>query len=259
MDGDGDDESLSRTITCIPGAPPVKPSEINTFLQPCDPSDFLFSYLMQCYAIANQCSHILLNTYDTLEVESLEFIQTRQNMLTIGPLLPSLYLETFESCSSDIGKLCTHENKLDTSSMWVENDSCLAWLDAQDPSSVLYVSLGSIAIMSDQQMAIFKAALEALNEYPILLVVRETNMLVEDDGFRKSVTTMSSGNIMVIKWAPQLKVLGHPAVGGFLTHCGWNSTLEAICKGVPMLCWPFFGDQMLNCRYTSMALTTSPL
>ena len=139
--------------------------------------------------------------------------------------------------------------------MWVENDSCLAWLDAQDPDSVLYVSLGSIAIMSDQQMAIFKVALEALHEYPILMVDRENSIFVADDGF----TTMSNGNIMVIKWAPQLKVLNHPAVGGFLTHCGWNSTLEAICKGVPMLCWPFFADQMVNCRYANVALATRPL
>ena len=248
MNGEGDENS--RTITCIPGAPSVKPGDINTFLQACDPSDFIFSYLMQCFAIANQCSHILANTYDTLEAESLEFIQTRQNMLTIGPLLPSLYLDPFKSGSTKIDKLCNHEIKLEAASMWVENDSCLTWLDAQDPHSVLYVSLGSIAIMSDQQMAIFKVALEALREYPILMVDHDNIIFVTDGGFHESFTTMSSGNIMVIKWAPQLKVLGHPAIGGFLTHCGWNSTLEAICKGVPMLCWPFFGDQMLNCRYT---------
>ena len=128
--------------------------------------------------------------------------------------------------------------------MWVENNNCLAWLNS---SSMLYLLFGNIAIMSDQQMLEFMVALEAIR-YPILMVARETNMFIEDNDLHEKITIMNNGKIMVVKWAPQLKVLGHPAIGGFLTHCGWNSTLEAICKGVPMLCWPFLGDQMLNCR-----------
>jgi UDP:flavonoid glycosyltransferase YjiC (YdhE family) len=126
--------------------------------------------------------------------------------------------------------------------MWAENDECLAWLDGHCAGSVLFVSFGSIAQLSAPQMAELERGLEAA-AHPVLIVVREI------DVFPEGLTRLSDvGHFLAVKWAPQLRVLGHLAIGGFLTHCGWNSTLEAMCKGVPMLAWPVVGDQMLNCR-----------
>ncbi|KAL4587680.1 hypothetical protein LXL04_000554 [Taraxacum kok-saghyz] len=56
---------------------------------------------------------------------------------------------------------------------------------------------------------------------------------------------------LIVKWAPQNKILAHSAIGGFWSHCGWNSTLKSVSVGVPMLCQPLSVDQMLNARYLS--------
>ncbi|KAK8500924.1 hypothetical protein V6N13_062696 [Hibiscus sabdariffa] len=90
----------------------------------------------------------------------------------------------------------------------------------------------------------------AESEQPFLWVIRhgsilEPTELLLPDGFRERVGDRG----LIVEWAPQREVLAHDAVGGFWTHCGWNSTLESVSEGVPMLCRPCFGDQFLNMRY----------
>ncbi|KAM0833894.1 hypothetical protein ACQ4PT_063957 [Festuca glaucescens] len=86
---------------------------------------------------------------------------------------------------------------------------------------------------------------------PFLWVVRPdmvrdgVDMLPVPEGFAEEV----AGRGLMVGWCDQEAVLGHRATGGFLSHCGWNSTVESLRAGVPMLCWPFFSEQVTNCRY----------
>ncbi|RDY01127.1 UDP-glycosyltransferase 73C2, partial [Mucuna pruriens] len=129
----------------------------------------------------------------------------------------------------------------------IDEHYCMKWLNLQKPKSVIYVCLGSMCNITTLQLIELGLALEASNR-PFIWVIRESQLealekWIEEDGFEEKTKARS---LVIRGWAPQVLILSHPAIGGFLTHCGWNSTLEAICAGVPMVTWPLFGDQFLN-------------
>ncbi|KAK7396609.1 hypothetical protein VNO78_17735 [Psophocarpus tetragonolobus] len=122
------------------------------------------------------------------------------------------------------------------------------WLDFQKPGTVIYACFGSICNLTTPQLIELALALEA-SERPFIWVIREGSQSealqkwIKQEGFEDRT---SARGLLIRGWAPQLLILSHPSIGGFITHCGWNSTLEAICEGVPMLTWPLFADQFLN-------------
>nr|QZL13806.1 putative glycosyltransferase GT2 [Dioscorea zingiberensis] len=123
---------------------------------------------------------------------------------------------------------------------------CLKWLDSKKPGSVVYVCFGSMFSMPSEQLTELAIGLEAC-EHPFIWVVIR---MKGGDHEEKKVRVLEGGKGVVINgWAPQLVILNHPAVGAFITHCGWNSTMESICAGVPMITWPLFGDQFYNERF----------
>ena len=138
------------------------------------------------------------------------------------------------------------------SSLWREDDGCTAWLDGHADRSVVFVSLGSLAVISHEQFTEFLCGLVAAG-YPFLWVLRPD--MVDAGGqdaalLREAIRAVGGTSAArVVPWAPQRDVLRHRAVGCFLTHAGWNSTLEGIVEGVPMVCWPFFADQQINSRF----------
>jgi hypothetical protein len=126
----------------------------------------------------------------------------------------------------------------------------MEWLDAKEPKSVVYVSFGSVGRMPPAQLMQLGMALVSCPS-PVLWLVKGADSLpdVVKDWLRENTDAdgVAGSKCLVVRgWAPQVAILAHPAVGGFMTHCGWGSTLEAVAAGVPMATWPFFAEQFIN-------------
>ncbi|KAF5763763.1 putative UDP-glucuronosyl/UDP-glucosyltransferase [Helianthus annuus] len=131
---------------------------------------------------------------------------------------------------------------------WAEDSTCLAWLDQQPACSVLYIAFGSFTTFNQTQFEELALGLELTNR-PFLWVVRSGQTKETAITFPGGYTDRVGSRGKIVSWAPQQKVLAHPSVACFMTHCGWNSTLEGVTNGLPFLCWPYFGDQPYNETY----------
>ncbi|KAK9287564.1 hypothetical protein L1049_015985 [Liquidambar formosana] len=130
-----------------------------------------------------------------------------------------------------------------------DEHECLSWLDSKKPNSVLYICFGSVSCFSAAQLLEIAMGLEASGQQ-FIWVVRNADKENDDEkgewlpeGFEKR---MDGRGWIIRGWAPQVLILDHKAIGGFVTHCGWNSTLEGLTAGVPMVTWPLFADQFYN-------------
>ncbi|KAL6218877.1 hypothetical protein ACLB2K_012084 [Fragaria x ananassa] len=139
----------------------------------------------------------------------------------------------------------------------IHGHECQKWLDSKKPNSVIYVSFGSVVKFDDAQLMEIALELEASRQQFIWVVKKDEKKDQESnedwlpEGFEKRV----EGRGQVIRgWAPQVQILEHVAVGGFVTHCGWNSTLEAVSAGVPMATWQAFADQFYNEKLVTQIL-----
>ncbi|KAF8751994.1 hypothetical protein HU200_011980 [Digitaria exilis] len=185
---------------------------------------------------------ILMNTSRALEGELIDFVATTfagygKKVFSIGPLNPML-LELDGSLPDGKGVTPRHE--------------CLEWLDKQPAASVLYVSFGSLSSLRGEQIEELAAALRD-SKQRFIWVLRDAdrgNVFADDSGESRHAKFMSefkkqteSTGLLITEWAPQLEILAHPATAAFLSHCGWNSTMESMSYGKPILAWPMHSDQ----------------
>ncbi|KAJ4976013.1 hypothetical protein NE237_001119 [Protea cynaroides] len=144
-----------------------------------------------------------------------------------------------------VGPLTRHSGSKNPS-FWEEDKSCLDWLDKKKAGSVIYVSFGSwVGPIGEEKVNELALGLEATRR-PFIWVIAPSWRKGLPMGYLDRVT--KQGNKLV-SWVPQKELLQHEAVGCYLTHCGWNSTMEAIQCGKRLLCYPVSGDQFVNCKY----------
>ncbi|OIT39196.1 PREDICTED: UDP-glycosyltransferase 92A1-like [Nicotiana attenuata] len=140
-----------------------------------------------------------------------------------------------------------------------ETEKCIRFLDEKEPKSVLYISFGSQSTISVSQMMELAKALDNASGVNFIWVVRpplgfDINMEFRPEEwlperFVQRVFDDQNRGLIVPKWAPQVEILAHKSVGAFLTHCGWNSVLESLGNGVPLLGWPIASEQFYNSKF----------
>ncbi|KAL1190750.1 UDP-glycosyltransferase 73C12 [Cardamine amara subsp. amara] len=179
---------------------------------------------------------VIVNTFQELEpAYAKDYKEERSGKAwTIGPV---------SLCNKEGADKAERGNKSD-----IDKDECLKWLDSKEEGSVLYVCLGSICNLPLAQLKELGLGLEE-SERPFIWVIRgweKNKELLEwflESGFEERI---KDRGLLIKGWSPQMLILSHHSVGGFLTHCGWNSTLEGITAGLPLLTWPLFADQFCN-------------
>lgn len=187
---------------------------------------------------ASKAKALIINTFESLEAHMLSCLRSFCPVIyPVGPV-------------HILSKTGNREVNL-----WHVDSGCMPWLDKQEPRSVVFVSLGSLIVMSkDDITELWHGLVDSGRKF--LWVVRQglvtgesVTSMIESSPEELEEGTRERG--CLVSWAPQKEVLGHPAVGCFLTHSGWNSTVESVVAGVPMICWPSITDQTVNSRFVS--------
>ncbi|XP_044955170.1 UDP-glycosyltransferase 86A1 isoform X2 [Hordeum vulgare subsp. vulgare] len=226
----GCNEPRKDTIMYIPGVPAIEPHELMSYLQETDTTSVVHRIIFKAFDEARRADYVLCNTVEELEPSTIAALRAEKPFYAVGPIFPAGFARSAVATS-----------------MWAESD-CSQWLDAQPPGSVLYISFGSYAHVTRQELHEIAGGVLASGAR-FLWVMRPDIVSSDDpDPLPEGFAEASAGRGLVVPWCCQVEVLSHAALGGFLTHCGWNSVLESVWSGVPMLCFPLLTDQFTNRR-----------
>lgn len=129
----------------------------------------------------------------------------------------------------------------------IDQDECLRWLESKSPNSVVYLSFGTLVEVKAPQLFEIAMGLEACDENFIWVIKNEQERWLPE-GFEARIKANDDKGLIIKGWAPQMLILDHESVGGFVTHCGWNSVLEGISGGVAMVTWPVIAEQFYNAK-----------
>ncbi|KAJ8754806.1 hypothetical protein K2173_012730 [Erythroxylum novogranatense] len=229
---------LETAVDWIPGMKNIRLRDLPSFIRTTDINDIMLNFVVRETDRTLRASAVIINTFYAFEKGVLDVLSTMYPPIyTIGPL--TLLVDQI---------LEGDQTRKIESNLWKEEEECAKWLDSKETSSVVYVNFGSITVVTPQQMIEFAWGL-ANTKKPFLWIIRPDLVVGESAMLPPEFVSETKDRGMLASWCPQEHILKHPAIGGFLSHMGWNSTLDSMCGGVPMVCWPFFAEQQTNCRF----------
>jgi hydroquinone glucosyltransferase len=219
----------------LPGCTPIPGPDLLHPLQ--DRSNDCYKWMVHHGRQYHKADAILVNSFGAIEPDTIKILCDHQPpVYAVEPMIRDKSTDEFDK------------------------SSYLDWLDKQPSGSVLYISFGSGGALTKKQMADLAFGLE-MSKQRFLWMVRKPlgsevvgTKYLDVDGKNDPFAFLPGGfvkrtkdvGMLVPSWAPQIRILNHPSTGGFMTHCGWNSTVESVVSGIPMIAWPLFAEQRQN-------------
>ncbi|KAG4155222.1 hypothetical protein ERO13_D03G098500v2 [Gossypium hirsutum] len=234
------DQTAVVSFDKLPNCPKYPWWKISGLYRACVEGDPAMEFIKDIFHANIQNWGLVVNSFNQLErpyFDHLKRMMGCDRVWAVGPLLPL----------HDHDDLTVAVHRGGSSS--VPLDHLLTWLDACEDGEVVYVCFGSQVVLTNDQMAGVASGLEKSGVRFIWSIKEpsvghvEANYGMIPNGFEERV---ANNGLVIRGWAPQVAILSHRAVGAFLTHCGWNSVLEAVVAGVTMLTWPFGADQFVD-------------
>ncbi|XP_055961294.1 UDP-glycosyltransferase 88A1 isoform X1 [Mercurialis annua] len=224
----------------VPGVPSFPASYMP--LPMLDRNDKAYDFFLDSSKCFPKSAGIIVNSFELLEPKAIKAIldglcipdSTTPPLSCIGPLIAT------SNAANEIVP------------------DCLTWLDSQPSKSVIFLCFGSLGLFSKEQLSEIAIGLEKSgrrflwvfrnppSNHQKLAISAQSDPDLKSllpDGF---LARTKQRGLVVKLWVPQVAVLNHDSVGGFVTHCGWNSVLEAVCAGVPLITWPLYAEQKFN-------------
>ncbi|XP_062083199.1 UDP-glycosyltransferase 92A1-like [Humulus lupulus] len=233
----GDEISLPD----FPEAGKIHVTQMSESLQVADGTDKFYNVLRKLLLSWSKADAIVFNTVEQLEQRNglayFRRMMGKDMVLSIGPIFSPI----------------TRSEK----TTGITSEKCIKWLDSKPKKSVLYISFGSQNTISASQMMKLAMVLEASGKNFIWVVRPPIGFDINGEfrseewlpkGFEERISESNRG-LLVRNWAPQVTILAHEAVSAFLSHCGWNSVLESLSHGVPIIGWPLAAEQFYNAKY----------
>ncbi|KAI3454852.1 hypothetical protein Pfo_011515 [Paulownia fortunei] len=238
FNGYGDDIDAGSDEIQLPRLPLLSKLDLPSFLLPSSPQRFRLLMKEKLETLdAEKKPKVLVNTFDALEPDAIKAID-KYDLIAIGPLLPSEFLDGKNPSARSFGG-----DLFETT-----EDNCLEWLNTKPQSSVVYVSFGSLVRFPKAQMEeIANGLLDCGRPFLWVIRVNENEEQTEEEEVLNCLEELERVG-KIVTWCSQLEVLTHPSLGCFVSHCGWNSSLESIAFGVPVVAFAQWFDQGTNAK-----------